>query len=223
MSVIRLFTEEYIPACLILMKSVRHMVTVGLYVNFDIEGKPIIPRIMSKKRGKICISNKLEDRPQEADERSRIGDWEADTVLGKRNGACLVTLVNRKSRFLLSSKADKKIAPAVKDTMISYLKGQPCSSVTPDRGKEFAKHNEISAALDNVKFYFPLPCHPWDRGTNENTNGLLREYFPKSTDLDKVSEEYIHSKVDEMNKRPRKCLGFNIPYEVYYSTTLYLA
>ena len=106
---------------------------------------------------------------------------------------------------------------------ISCLKGQPCSSVTPDRGKEFAKHNEISTALDNVKFYFPLPCHPWDRGTNENTNVLLREYFPKKTDLDKVSEEYIQSKVDEMNKRPRKCLGFKTPYEVYYSTTLHLA
>ncbi|MCS4486916.1 IS30 family transposase [Staphylococcus americanisciuri] len=98
--------------------------------------------------------------------------------------ACLVTLVDRKSRFLLSSKAKKKGSTSVKDKMISCLTGQPCHSITPDRGMEFAKYAEISATLEKVKFYFPLPHHPWQRGTNENTNGLLREYFPKSCDLD---------------------------------------
>ena len=87
---------------------------------------------------------------------------------------------------------------------------------------EFAKHVEISIALEKVKFYFSLPHHPWQRETNENTNGLLREYFPKSFNLDDVAEEYIQNKVDEMNKRPRKCLGFRTPYEVYYSTVLHL-
>lgn len=175
-----------------------------------------------EKRGKIPISHLICERPKEAQERSRVGDWEADTVLGKQKGACLVTLVDRKSRFLLSRKAEKKDSAAVRDTMIQCLQGQPCHSITPDRGKEFSKHAEISLALEKVKFYFPLPHHPWQRGTNENTNGLLREYFPKSTDLDKVSEEYIQSKVDEMNKRPRKCLGFRTPYEIYYSTVLHL-
>ena len=77
-------------------------------------------------------------------------------------------------------------------------------------------------ALNNVQFFFPQPHQPWQRGTNENTNGLLREYFPKGTDLSKYSDEYIQSKVDELNKRPRKCLGYLTPYEVYYSTVLHL-
>ena len=185
-------------------------------------GKSRHTRTYIERRGKIPISNNISDRPQEANNRTRIGDWEADTVIGKRGGACLVTLVDRKSRFLLSAKAKKKDSLSVKDTMIFCLKGQPCHSITPDRGMEFAKHVEISIALEKVKFYFPLPHHPWQRGTNENTNGLLREYFPKSFNLDDVAEEYIQNKVDEMNKRPRKCLGFRTPYEVYYSTVLHL-
>lgn len=126
-----------------------------------------------EKRGKIPMSNNISDRPQEANNRTRIGDWEADTVIGKRGGACLVTLIDRKSRFLLSSKAEKKNSLSVKDTLIFCLKGQPCHSITPDRGMEFARHAEISVALERIQFYFPLPHHPWQRGTNENTNGLL--------------------------------------------------
>lgn len=174
-------------------------------------------------RGKIPISNDIADRPEAAENRSRIGDWEGDTVLGKDGKSCLVTLVDRSSRYLLSSKAAYKKADEVRDTMIGCLKDEPCCSITPDRGKEFAKHADVSAALDDVKFYFPLPHHPWQRGTNENTNGLLREYFPKGTDFDTISEAYVQSKVAELNMRPRKCLGFKTPYEVYHSETLHLA
>jgi Transposase and inactivated derivatives, IS30 family len=176
-----------------------------------------------ERHGKIPISNYISDRPHEANNRTRIGDWDVDTVIGKRGKACLVTLVDQKSRFLLSSKAKKKDSISVKDTMISCLKGQNCHSITPYTCMEFAKHAEISIARERVKFYFPLPHHPWQRGTNEYTNGLFREYFPKGFDLYDVSEEYIQSKVDEMNKRPRNCLGFKTPYEVYYSTVLHLA
>ena len=153
----------------------------------------------TEKRGKIVISNNLSERPAEADSRSRIGDWEGDTVAGKRNGPCLVTLADRKSRFLLCMKAEKKTATLVSEVMIKCLKEQPLFSITPDRGKEFAKHAETSVALNNVQFYFPQPHQPWQRGTNENTNGLIREYFPKGTDLSKYSDEYIQSKVDELN------------------------
>ena len=175
-----------------------------------------------EKRGKIVISNDIDNRPAEAEERSRIGDWEGDTVAGAVNGPCLVTLADRKSRFLLSQKSDKKNSTCVRDVMINCLKGQPLHSITPDRGKEFAKHAEVSGALDGVQFYFPQPHQPWKRVTNENINGLLREYFPKGQDLSKYSDEYIQSKVDELNKRPRKCLGFMTPYEVYYSKLLHL-
>ena len=176
----------------------------------------------NETRGRIVISNELSERPVEANDRSRIVDWEGDTVAGKKAGPCIVTLADRKSRFLISRKAFKKTASFVCDVMIKCLEGQPLHSITPDRGKEFSKHTEVSAALDNVQFYFPQPHQPWQRGTNENTNGLLREYFPKGTDLSKYSDEYIQSKVDELNTRPRKCLGFLTPYEVYYSISLHL-
>ena len=101
------------------------------------------------------------------------------------------------------------------------FEGQPLLSITPDRGKEFSNHEELTRDL-GVEFYFPLPHHPWDRGTNENTNGLLREYFPKGQDITDVGDEEISFIVDQLNKRPRKCLGFRTPYEVYYSKTLHL-
>ena len=175
-----------------------------------------------EKRGKIVVSNDIKDRPVEAENRSRLGDWEGDTVIGKKNCSCLVTLTDRKSRFLLIRKSEKKTADCVRDTMIICLKGQPLHTITPDRGKEFAKHAEVTAALNGVQFYFPQPHQPWKRGTNENTNGLLREYFPKGEDISALSDEYIQSKMDELNKRPRKCLNFLTPYEVYFSVSLHL-
>lgn len=175
-----------------------------------------------ERRGKIKISNPISERPKAADKRQRLGDWEADTVVCKRDCACLVTLADRKSRFLICAKADRKNAVNVGQVMIERLKGEPLCSITPDRGKEFARHAEVSEALEGVKFYFPLPHHPWQRGTNENTNGLLREYFPHGKDISDVPDAYIQAKVDELNKRPRKCLGYKTPYEVYYSTSLHL-
>ena len=116
----------------------------------------------------------------------------------------------------------EKVSDCVRDVMINCLKGQPLHSITPDRGREFAEHAEVAKALDGVQFCFPKPQRPWDRGTDENTNGLLREYFPKGEDLSKYSDEYIQSKADELNKRPGKCLGYLTPYEVYYSKSLHL-
>lgn len=95
-------------------------------------------------------------------------------------------------------------------------------SITPDRGKEFVKHAEVTEALEGVKFYFPPPHHPWERGSNENTNGLLREYFPKGQDITDIPDAYIQEMFDKLNRRPRKCLGYRTPYEAYYATTLHL-
>ena len=175
-----------------------------------------------EKRGRTVISNDIDIRPAAAEERSRIGNWEGDTVASTVNGPCLVTLTDRRSRFLLSRKSDKKNSVYVRDVIIDCLKGQPLHSIIPDRGKEFPKHPEVTEALDGVQFYLPKPHQPWKRGTNENTNGLLREYFPKGQDLSEYKDEYIQQKVDELNKRPRKCLGFRTPYEIYYSKLLHL-
>lgn len=171
-------------------------------------------------RGKIPISNSLSARPKEANERTRIGDFEADTVAGEKGKSCFLTLTDRKSRYLICRKLEKQSSECVKEAMIEALADQPLFSVTPDRGKEFSKHAEVTKAL-GVEFYFPPPHHPWERGTNENTNGLLREYFPKGQDLTNVEEQYLQEKVSELNNRPRKCLGYRTPAEIYFSITLH--
>ncbi|HDX1004366.1 IS30-like element ISApl1 family transposase [Glaesserella parasuis] len=174
-----------------------------------------------EKRGKIQISNHLNDRPISAQNRSRFGHWEADTVLGKAGGACLLTLTERKSRFELVKKIPAKKAEAVQKAMIELLDSHILRSITPDRGKEFAQHRLVTEAL-GVEFYFPEPHQPWTRGTNENTNGLLREYFPKHQDINQWSEVDIQQVINKLNLRPRKCLGWKTPYEVYFKKTLHL-
>jgi IS30 family transposase len=176
-----------------------------------------------EKRGKLQISHDIRERPAGAQSRSRRGHLEGDTVAGKTSGACFVTLADRKTRFFVGGKADAKRAAEVNKAMIESLQGHPIKSITPGRGKEFAKHEEVTTALDGVKFYFPQPQHTWERRTNENNNGLLREYFPKGSDITDIPDEYIQEMFDKLNRRPRKCLGYSTPYEVYYSETMHLA
>ena len=170
------------------------------------------------------IRRGLEKRPKIALERKVIGHMEADTIVGKRGGACIVTMVDMTSRFLLGGKSTKKDSDSVKEVMLGVLNSLPSrkkKTITPDRGKEFACHEEITQET-GIEFYFPRPHSPWDRGTNENTNGLLREYIPKSTDIDALSEEEIAAFFDKLNKRPRKCLGWKTPFEVFYNKVLHL-
>jgi len=151
-----------------------------------------------------------------------VTDWEGDTVVGKGGGACLVTLVDRTSRLLEGGRSEAHTKDEVGKTEVAALAGHPeTETITLDRGKEFAGFAEVERAVGAVT-YFALPHHPWQRGTNENTNGLLREYFPKGTDFAEVTDEEVRSVYDEINKRPRKCLGYLTPYEVHYSETLQL-
>ena len=186
------------------------------------KGKTRHTKGQEERQGKIKISNPIEERPEEANNRSRIGDWEADSVMGKTGGACLVTLVDRRTLYLKVEKIENKESRQVRDAMIHCLTGEPCFTITPDRGKEFSKHAEVTAALNDTPFYFPKPHQPWKRGRNENTNGLLREYFPKGCDLNKVSHTEIQQIVDKLNKRPRKTLGYRTPFELYHSEVLHL-
>ena len=175
----------------------------------------------SERRGKIKVSHEISERPAAADDRSEAGHWEGDTVAGRAGGACLLTLVDRKDGFLVGGKCRRKTAACVRERMPGALKGQPLRSVTLDRGKEFAAHAQVAKEI-GVEFYFALPHHPWQRGTNENTNGLLREYFPKGESLGRVSEKRVQEVYDKLNRRPRKRLGYRTPYEVHYSKTLHL-
>lgn len=175
-------------------------------------------------RGKIVISNRIQERPNEADERQVIGHWEADTVAGKTGSACLVTITDRCSRYLLAGKLAKKYSALVADQMIALLSALPKKkrrTITPDRGKEFSKHALVTESL-KLPFYFPDPHAPWQRGTNENTNGLIREYLPKSFDMAVSSQDEIASFVHKLNRRPRKCLGWKTPFEVFFNQSLHL-
>jgi len=158
---------------------------------------------------------------QEAQARERIGDWEADTVAGVVGGAVLLTLVDRKSCYLHCVRLEKKTADNVNAGIFKVLAGQIVHSITPDRGKEFARHAVVAEAL-GIKIYIPPPYQPWQRGTNENTNGLLREYFPKHQDIAQYPDEYIEKAVLALNNRPRKCLQWRTPYEVYFDEVLHL-
>ena len=178
-----------------------------------------------ERRGKIVISNRIQERPLEADAREVIGHWEADTVAGKERAACLVTITDRCSRYLLAGKIAKKYSEPLAEKMIDLFSCLPknrLKSITPDRGKEFAKHSLVTKTLDGVQFYFPDPHAPWQRGTNENTNGLLREYFPKSFDVTNYTDDDVKCFVDKLNKRPRKCLGWKSPFEVFFNKVLHL-
>lgn len=194
----------------------------GKKASYRLRRKGRRPRKKSGEiRGKIKISHEIGERPKEANERSRLGDWEGDTMTCKQDHACLVTLTDRKSGFLAGGKVAKKRSELVARLMIRKLKGMHLESITLDRGKEFARHEKVSEKL-GVKCYFALPRHPWQRGTNENTNGLLREYFPKGKSIDNVSVKDIQAVYDKLNLRPRKRLGYRTPYEVYYGKVLRL-
>lgn len=178
-----------------------------------------------KRRVRFQDAPSISLRPQPANERKCIGHWEADTVAGKKGAACVLTLTDRCSRFLLAAKVDRNTADAVSEKMIQLLGQLPArciQTITPDRGSEFANYPQISARLHRVEFYFPDPYAPWQRGTNENTNGLLREYLPKYQDISPVSDELIASFVDLLNLRPRKCLGWRAPFEVFFDSVLHL-
>ena len=168
------------------------------------------------KRGKIPNRVSIEERPEVVNARSRLGDWEVDLIIGKNHQGVMVTLTERKSRFTLLRKALNKQADRVAETIIELLNWvDPLKTITADNGKEFAKHLKISREL-NVDVYFAHPYSSWERGTNENTNGLIRQYLPKSRNLTSVTTEEEMLIMDRLNLRPRKCLDFKTPFEVFF-------
>ncbi len=167
------------------------------------------------RRGQIKGRVSIDERPAIANERRRVGDWEADTVIGKQGGAVLTTLVERRTRLCVIAKAADKSAQQVKDAILRGL--QPLDflvkTITYDNGKEFAFHQQVNQELD-TKSYFAHPYHSWERGTNENTNGLIRQYYPKGKNLSDITDAEIKAVMDKINNRPRKCLGYKTPNQV---------
>ncbi len=159
----------------------------------------------------------IDKRPEIVKQKNRIGDWEGDTVIGKKQQGILVTLAERKSRYALVGQLFSKHSRGV-TTKINSLLGpykHKCHTVTFDNGKEFAEHEAIAAEL-KTDIYFVHPYHSWERGLNENTNGLLRQYSPKGMDLTEVTQKQEKWATNRLNHRPRKVLSFRSPYEIFF-------
>ena len=169
------------------------------------------------KRGVIVNRISINDRPKEIEKRIRIGDLEIDLIIGKNHKQAMVTIVDRSSRYLLMAKSINKSADAVTKATISLLLPfkDKVLSITSDNGKEFAYHQQIADAL-NTDFYFANPYASWERGTNENTNGLIRQYLPKGCSFEDVSADQLNEIMDKLNNRPRKCLKMKTPNEVMF-------
>jgi len=177
------------------------------------KGKAYQPR-GSKHAGRGCIKNRVSiaERPNIVDEKTRVGDWEIDLVIGKGHSGALVTIVERKTKFTSSMRINDKTAETVTAATIALLTPFKDSvlTITADNGKEFAYHERIAKALD-AKVYFADPYSSWQRGLNENTNGLLRQYWPKITDFKKISQKEVSTVITELNERPRKILDYETP------------
>jgi IS30 family transposase len=165
-----------------------------------------------ERRGRIVDAVSIRQRPADVDDRAVPGHWEGDLLSGSRNSH-IVTLVERQSRFTSLIKVQSKETTSVVTALTRQIRKLPTSlrrSLTWDRGHEMAKHNNFTVAT-NVKVYFCDPHSPWQRGTNENTNRLLRQYFPQGTDLSRYSQSDLDKIALRLNQRPRETLGFQTP------------
>lgn len=169
------------------------------------------------RRGQIPNRKSIEQRPPIVDEKSRLGDWEADTIIGKAHHQALVSLTERKSKLILLAKVERKTEALVKSAMVDLLKplADKVHTITSDNGKEFAAHQEIAKAI-GADFYFAHPYASWERGVNENSNGLVRQYFPKGSDFSAITQAEIDLVMARLNHRPRKTLGYQTPNEVFF-------
>lgn len=175
------------------------------------------PERENRGRMRACVS--IEGRPAVVDRRSRFGDWEGDTIVGANHRGGAVTLVERKSGYLLLGGVPNLQAATVRQAAAQRYQSTPAvlrKTLTLDNGKEFAEH-ELLAIAAALKIYFAKPYSAWQRGTNENTNGLIRQFFPKGTDLANIPEHRFNKVQQLLNDRPRKRLGYRSPNEVLAS------
>lgn len=188
-----------------------------LYTHLRVASKPYRKRYGAyDRRGQIKNRVDIDERPAVVDRRNRVGDWEGDTVMGKGRKSALLTMVERKTLYTviarLTGKRADLLARVAVDSM-SHLKDK-IKTITLDNGLEFAEHEEIAKGL-KADIYFAHPYASWERGINENTNGLIRQYFPKGTDFMKVTDEEIMFVMNRLNNRPRATRGVRSPNELF--------
>ena len=176
------------------------------------------------KCGHLDIEYSIHDRPKSADKRKTIGHWESDTVRGSKWTGCIATHVERKSQYSVLCKIPNRTAEVFTQATIQAFQNIPkgkCKSFCADHGKEFSDYRKIQIEL-NCKVYFADPHAPWQRGTNENFNGLLRQFFPKRTSFAEVTQKDVEAVMELLNRRPRKSLGWKTPEEVFFHKVLHL-
>ncbi|GAB2797815.1 IS30 family transposase [Rhabdobacter roseus] len=193
-----------------------------LYRHLRTKGKKYAKRgSLRGKRGQIPGRVDIDQRPEIVEQKQRIGDVEMDLVVGKYHKGALLTINDRATGMLKMGYVQSKEAAVVQAKAVELLSDWKAllHTVTTDNGKEFAYHNKISEEL-GVDCYFAKPYHSWERGANENLNGLVRQYFPKGMNFGRITEQRVNEVVDMLNQRPRKRFGFRSPQEVFQNATL---
>lgn len=188
-----------------------------LYTHLRVASKPYRKRYGHyDRRGKIRNRIGIDERPKVVAARGRIGDWEGDTVMGKGRKSALLTLVERKTLYTVIMRLTGKRSDLLAEAAVKGMQAlkSKVKTITLDNGMEFADHEEIGRGL-SAAIYFAHPYASWERGINENTNGLIRQYFPKGTDFNKVTEKQIRQVMDRLNNRPRKTRGGRSPNELF--------
>ena len=188
----------------------------SLYQNLRTQGKRYRKRGNSKdSRGIISGRVPIEHRPPQVEQKQRFGDLEIDTIIGKNHKGAIVTINDRATGMLLMKKVERKEAMLVRDAAVELLQDwmPHLHTMTADNGKEFALHQLISQQL-KIDFFFANPYHSWERGANENLNGLIRQYIPKQSEFNLITDDYIHYVQQQLNNRPRKRFDFNAPITI---------
>lgn len=169
------------------------------------------------RRGRLPDCRSIEERPQIVEQRKRVGDWEADTIIGQNHRQAILSLVERKSKLCLLKKVERNTAELVEQAICELLSpfDAQVKTITSDNGREFANHQSVEQKL-KASFYFAHPFAAWERGTNENTNGLVRQYFPKGSDFSQITEQDLQLAQARLNNRPRKRLNYRTPQQVFF-------
>lgn len=168
-------------------------------------------------RGRLADKRNISERPKSVESKRIKGHWEIDTVMGKGTLDCIVTLVERKTGFAQIGKLKDRTTESLNKKTISLIRRDidMYKTITSDNGTEFHQYKVIERAC-NTKFYFANPYHSWERGANENMNGLIRQYLPKGTSMENLTQKQCNAIANKLNSRPRKRLGFKTPEECYY-------
>ncbi len=217
-------SDVSVSTCTIYRGLDNGLLAPALRKKLRIKGKQRHGGHKKSKCGHLDIEYSIHDRPKSVENRKQIGHWESDTVRGGKWSGNIATHVERKSKYAVLRIVSDKSAKAFTDATIAAFRRLPankCKSFTVDHGKEFANHREIHCEL-KMKVYFADPHAPWQRGTNENFNGLLRQFFPKRSSFADVSQDDVDAVALLLNRRPRKCLGWKSPEEVFFNKSLHL-